>query len=706
MPCAPPTQRYACSLRLFHRWQISFRNLRTRKRVDLRAAVILAALAGIASAIVIPASARAQCVGVVTLTPNSPPAAFRVGVSGPYCVSPSLDCPNIVNTTVSSVDVQAPGLSLVGITQPSLPAPLANGGSTTGDGLATFLFDPSGLAPGCYQVTVSSTTSVFDYNGNSNSYTSLTFPVSFTLAVSESSGASLVDPVPELLNGNAVMTDIQLQTHLTKGRIVSGVAADGVTQAIVRIDTSNPGHQFTVTLVNDQGNSGSSTIPNEDGAVGIPGTTSFSLGQVTVTAGSADQYGMAHAFAVYRAPIDFARPIGATTFKTGTCQGVSKTDDQMACRSVSLQVFDVTSNTALATVPVTIVRPPVVLIHGLWGSANSWNSFSPLVTGTGKVDPRFHVERPSYNWDVSTAITSSDPQYPHGTSGAKANSLGVRYLAPFLLGQINGKWFTKFKNGDNPAGIPLAAVQVDVIGHSMGGLLARYLPLVNGFFSNTFGQGLIHKLISVDVPHLGTPVANLMLDPSGGCTRRLMAWVHLFSFRTVTLNNSPGTAVAGAVGDLMGSSQVISAIGAPGSHQLPTALIAGIYTNFSSIDCNFSLLTGTCMAQEIRNQCTPTGDAIANNFNGTDWPLLFGPSGNNANDAVVSQSSQQNGLTLTNGTNGFIYTGLLHSPDLEDLDFTGPSVIDPASSPNPAASQAIVLLNTPYNQAAYISLNP
>lgn len=97
---------------------------------------------------------------------------------------------------------------------------------------------------------------------------------------------------------------------------------------------------------------------------------------------------------------------------------------------------------------------------------------------------------------------------------------------------------------------------------------------------------------------------------------------------------------------------------------------------------------------------------MAAKFDGTNWPLIFGAAGNNNNDGVVSQSSQINGLTINNGTNGFLYNGLVHSPGLKKLSFTGPSVLDPASAPNPAANQVITLLNTPYTQPAFQTLNP
>src|SRR5260370_24321312 len=129
------------------------------------------------------------------------------------------------------------------------------------------------------------------------------------------------------------------QLLATKGTVVQGVAADGVAEVVVRIMARNVGDQFTLTLVNDQG---SQIIPNEDGALGNPGDTSFSQGQITVTAvASGNGPNRPHpplAFPISRAPVDFARPITSTTSKTGACAALNKTDHQHGCRSGSLQI--------------------------------------------------------------------------------------------------------------------------------------------------------------------------------------------------------------------------------------------------------------------------------------------------------------------------------------------------------------------------------
>src|SRR5215472_5513572 len=62
---------------------------------------------------------------------------------------------------------------------------------------------------------------------------------------------TFLDPVPNLLNGAQVTTDYE--TLASKGRTVSGVSADSATQMVLRITAASVGEQFTITVINDQG---------------------------------------------------------------------------------------------------------------------------------------------------------------------------------------------------------------------------------------------------------------------------------------------------------------------------------------------------------------------------------------------------------------------------------------------------------------------
>ncbi|MCU1240036.1 MAG: hypothetical protein JWO71_762 [Candidatus Acidoferrum typicum] len=521
---------------------------------------------------------------------------------------------------------------------------------------------------------------------------------SINVSVPSDTEVVLQDPIPNLVTGSAVKSSSQLQSLLASGRAVAGVAADGVTQVVVRIQGTNiAGHSFMVALLNDQGTQ--STAPNEDGALGSPGDTNFSQSQVTVTAGSADINGVAYAFAVYRAPKDFARPTGNGGFKSGVCNLNTRTDDLLQCRSVSLKVQDITSGNpvTVATAPVTIARPPVTLIHGMWDSSSAWDNFFPLVTGPNTADLRFRLIRANYDGIIGNLITASDPPYPQRVLlRAQRNSLGFTWNASSVLSQIKAG-IEDFKGGNNPIGISVAAVQSDIVAHSMGGVIARTAALQPGFLNDnlnpSFGQGYIHKLVTIDSPHLGSPLATQLLTPqeSGGCLQLLLANRQKFVFNTVTLNGA-GT-VSGAVADLVDApmSPALSNIANNSPHPLPTSLIAGIYTDWPGLDSS-----GTAWA--IRHW--PLGcpsDPLAQRLTSTGWQQLFN---NQPNDAIVSESSELNNLIPSPGSQ---FLGNVHSPGTESLGFSAPSVMDAGNVPN----QVIFLLNTPVTSTVYFNqLNP
>lgn len=529
----------------------------------------------------------------------------------------------------------------------------------------------------------------------------------------------LLDPVPTLLSGPAVITpsaqvgsQTGAQLLATKGSPVLGAATDGVSQVVIRIPATNVGDQFSLTLFNDQQPPTQSGLPTEDGALGIPGQQTFTQSQLTVTAintgNGPNGPNPPYAFAIYRAPVDFARPT-STGFKSGMCNGSSYFDDQSPCRSVSVQVQAISAGGPPISVPIVLVRPPVILIHGLWGDISNWDNFNPLITGPLSADRRFSVGRINYKNIIGPQIIATNPAYQSVASAAE-NSLGFQYNASRTNTSIS-QWIKAFKSGTqgvNPLNIAVASVQADIVGHSMGGDISRTLPLLAQYYSGpSFGQGLIHKLITIDTPHLGSPLAdNLhLLDPRNACTRGILAGKGNYSFLNVQMQGLG--VINGAVGDLSPSSPALNQINNPPQPQpryIPTALIAGIYTNFASLNCT------VCDAFVLRNSSTfgCPNDPLAQSLTPQGWPAIFGTAPNNQNDAIVSLSSQ---LNTSNPTGmGFQFPGYVHSKGTEGLSFTRPSVLDPDVVPPSTISvptRVINILNTPVtNSTVFVSLNP
>ncbi len=191
---------------------------------------------------------------------------------------------------------------------------------------------------------------------------------------------TLLDPVPALLSGPMVTTNVNLLA--TKGRPVQGSSADGASEVVLRVPANAADEQITFTVINDRGQQSSSAA--EDGGLAAIGSGGFTLSQLTVSAVSTSQGPMA--FAIYGAPVDFPRPEG---------QDVNATD-----RFISLNVLAVDTGLSSNT-QVTLLRPPLGLIHGLWGSPASWADFTPLIT-----DPRFTIGIANYSQVIGGQIKS------------------------------------------------------------------------------------------------------------------------------------------------------------------------------------------------------------------------------------------------------------------------------------------------------------
>lgn len=454
----------------------------------------------------------------------------------------------------------------------------------------------------------------------------------------------LIDPVvARLLEGPAVTTNVNAIAAATTG-FVQGAAADGTTQVVIRIPAANVGQSFAITVINDQGQT-STSIPNDGGLMALGASLNTLASSLTVNAVSTAKG--AEAFAIYRGPVNFSR---------------GSQDDALTMRSVSLSVVSTSGTTSTA---VTVARPPVVLVHGLWGEASSFDNFTPLIT-----DPNFSINYAVYDSPI-TGITNTVPTFSSSIeSTIESNSLGFAYNAPGVLTQINN-FIAAYRTTANVAG-----VKADVVTHSMGGDIARTSFLLKGFLANsTFGAGPINKLITVATPHLGTPVAADMLANSNSCVRNTLAGYGDIALQSVTFS---GKTAHGAVVDLVGNglggglSAALKSLKAV--QPFPTAYIAGIATsvNLNGLSCLI------CNAEALRVLCS--GNPLAKSLTAKNWPKIFGQD----NDTIVPLDSALNNLT------GLEYSGVIHTAGLETLDFNGPSVLDAA--PN-ISSEVITLLN-------------
>jgi hypothetical protein len=511
---------------------------------------------------------------------------------------------------------------------------------------------------------------------------------------------TLIDPIADgLVSSTGIASDPAALMGAT--HIVQGVAADSATQVVVRVTGIQLGDVVQLTLSDENGPSadgaGAGYLTSLPAAGGADSRTSNGVINIgAVDAGN----GSAAAFAVYHAPSDFVRAGGAN-------------DPASKLRNVTIQATYTTTTrsvdqaSASATQSVNVVRPPVVLLHGLWGAPEDFQGndggVAAALANSSASTSTFYA----YFNDPVT-ISYSNPSYSRNYPfDVPGNTLGFLYGATTVLPQIE-QLVTLYKQialleAQSSTTGAIAAVQVDVVGHSMGGNVTRTLPQVPGYADQeTYMAGYVHKLITIDTPHLGSPLAAALHDANNdnACVRNRLASAGLYAFMSVLRGTSGGgTGSSGATGDLQPTSAAIAATHA-GAALIPTAMIAG-QASAAQIAAGGTnilgrVLTTLCLVDPLA-QLLPAG-----------WTRLMSAPGDaiagGASDAVVPLQSQFDGDAAYFDANpANTKFGVVHSNGVVQLGFSPPTALDQAGQVPP---QVIKLLNTPVSNTTVFEVKP
>ncbi len=463
--------------------------------------------------------------------------------------------------------------------------------------------------------------------------------------ITTQTSVTLLDPIPTLATGTG--TSFALDTNpsdmSTGGTPVTGIAADGVANLIIRIDNlPTTDSQVTINVFNDQGVL--STDVTQDGGLAQTGSPSYTATNskplASLTVETQQEGGSNMAFAVYVPPIDFARP------------GITDDVDSVS-RFVTLQVLDSNGNPLVTPqTNIWILRPPVFLVHGVWSSGGTWNEFT-----TGLKEQLIGLQ-------------------PCVADYGPSNGGTVSYNTQIVLPQAF-RCLREFKKSQNAA-----AGQLDFIVHSMGGLISNSMPQYPALFQGTatYGAGYIHKLITIDTPYYGSPLA-LNLGASNWACKTFM--------------NTSGFAVDGAITDLTPNSVALTGL-------LP---LPGLYYKHA--------ISGQLSAQQDYNAdlfvraiipLTPCGSVFdvagETDPNLFDFNAYFGaatdPTYMGASDMVVSELSQLGPLqNYSTSITGYAHLSLV--PPILPIGI--PGVLDLAS-PNP--STVVTLLNDQVSNPAFL----
>ncbi len=150
-------------------------------------------------------------------------------------------------------------------------------------------------------------------------------------------------------------------------------------------------------------------------------------------------------------------------------------------KAVRMQVVDTVASPEkiVLDIPVKIVLPPVLMVHGLWSAGKTWDDMKTYLLSNG-----IYAYKP---YEILT------PSY----AGAREFTFNRAFIAGYIDQLIE-------QCGNNH----FSAGKVDIVGHSMGGILSR-LYLQEGDGAGPYKND-IHKLVTINTPHSGSPLANIV----------------------------------------------------------------------------------------------------------------------------------------------------------------------------------------------------
>ncbi len=268
------------------------------------------------------------------------------------------------------------------------------------------------------------------------------------------------DPAQGMIEASTSRVTTDLARLTTGGRPVLGVIADGTTQLLLR--SVVPGPQPVTFQLN--------AAMEEQGGLSAHDATTLTWSN-SINVNPVVSGGKHYAFALYRAPANFLRP------------GSIAMDDALKSRAIQLTM---TQGAMVRSVPLDVIRRPVVVVPDMWSSCTSWTNAaiwraSESESGPPSGTPNF-LEIECAQYSPHLGLTHAE------TTGVVASAI----LDVITLTRERG----------------VAATQVDLVGHGFGGLVARRYLGRGGYRNPTnFGSGDANRFVSINTPHRGARMA-------------------------------------------------------------------------------------------------------------------------------------------------------------------------------------------------------
>jgi hypothetical protein len=148
---------------------------------------------------------------------------------------------------------------------------------------------------------------------------------------------------------------------------------------------------------------------------------------------------------------------------------------------------------------INLVPPPLITVHGLWGDQNTFTSFvtyiskvAPWSSQTSEIGPICYSKNIGFNQLFDLLSGNGDPCEVTATSALSSA------IATLLT---------------NDTQLGVVASRVDIVAHSMGGLVARFYSSQPGYRSvRNRNWGQFNHVITLDTPELGSQLAPFLLS--------------------------------------------------------------------------------------------------------------------------------------------------------------------------------------------------
>jgi len=433
---------------------------------------------------------------------------------------------------------------------------------------------------------------------------------------------------PDLVVSGSLSQDIRVEFKWDNnskwiGASPEGVAADGVARFYLVVSNSNPLsspiQKVTVSL-SDPEDYRSTQFLGKLMKCSYPSDDKYSpeadnANSISAENGTTNSEGQIWFW--YVAPDDFSRN-----------QGDWDKGERLITATFNITFTDGKSLTTPIKKEIKIVRPPIMLVHGLNSSAVAWDKFHIGDKFYKDDNTRFKITPQAINLEPTAHF-----------------SINASHL---LSNSFDKSSFNCTIEKMRAAGY--ACNRVDYICHSMGGCIARLAVDDTKFkVQQNYDKGYINKLITLDTPHNGSSLANLLDDMAKDIFRNgwLVSLSELFNKKYPSLKfweiEPLNIKVTDAIADLkflngkkFNETKVKShLIGCGNScYSAPfNSATFWIYDALKTIQTLFTL-------NSIQDHCT----WYQNYFEKHNYEIDFG----DANDAVVSLTSQFSGNDWNN----------------------------------------------------------